>query len=150
MTTAWTAQRMCRPHQVLEHHRRKWSSAHGKTRYSPFIKKKSIAAFRHKFLLILIVRLRRFLWRYFNDKCPERIIVMRECNKCIRLQDSLHSHTKQMHSLSLDQTLGLHVCAQTLYSLLDLMLPEAQPRVWAMGIHRQKQHKSAHKTMDVM
>ncbi len=41
-------------------------------------------------------------------------------------------------SLSLDQTLGLRVRAQNLYSLLDLMLPEAQPGVWAMGIHRQK------------
>ncbi len=36
--------------------------------------KKSIAAFRHDFLLILIVCLRQFLWSYFNDKCPERII----------------------------------------------------------------------------
>ncbi len=34
----------------------------------------SIIAFRHDFLLVLIVRLRRFLWSYFNDKCPERII----------------------------------------------------------------------------
>ncbi len=36
--------------------------------------KKSIAAFRHDFLLILIVCLRRFLCSYFNDKCPQRII----------------------------------------------------------------------------
>ncbi len=100
MTTAWTAQRMCGPHQGLEHHRRKWSSAHGKTRYSPFIKKKTIAAFRHDFLLILIVRLRRFQWRNFNEKCPERIIVMRERNICLRSQNSLHSYTKQMLSLS--------------------------------------------------
>ncbi len=74
---------------------------------------------------------------------------MRECKKCIRSQNSLHFHTKQMRALSLDQTLGLRVRAQNLYSLLDLMLPEAQPGVWAMGIHRQK-HKSAHKTTDVM
>ncbi len=33
--------------------------------------KKSIAAFIHDFLLILIVCLRRFLCSYFNDKCPE-------------------------------------------------------------------------------
>ncbi len=61
-------------------------------------KKKKLAPFRQDFLLILIVRLRRFLWRYF--KCPEHIIVMRERNKCLRSQDSLHSHTKQMRSLS--------------------------------------------------
>ncbi len=52
-------------------------------------------------------------------------------------------------ALSLDQTLGLRVRAQNLYSLLDLMFTEAQPGVRAMGIHWQK-HKSAHKTTDVM
>ncbi len=70
------------------------------TIFSFHLKKKKLAPFRHDFLLILIVRLRRFLWRYFNDKCPERIIVMRERNKCLRSQDSLHSHTKQMRFLS--------------------------------------------------
>ncbi len=55
--------------------------------------KKPIAVIRHDFLLILIVRLMKFLWGYINDKCPERIIVMRERNNV-----SLHSHTKQMLS----------------------------------------------------
>ncbi len=134
MTTAWTAQSMCGP-QVLEHHRRKWSSAHGLTRYSPFIKKKKkLAPFRHDFLLILIVRFRRFLWRYFDDKCPERIIVMRERSSVSahRILFTLTQNRCALSlSLSLDQTLGIRVCAQTLYSLLDLMLPEAQPGVWA-------------------
>ncbi len=34
-----------------------------------------------------------------------------------------------MRSLSLNQTLGLRVHIQTLYTLLDLMLPEVQPEV---------------------
>ncbi len=123
MTTAWTAQSMCGAHQVLEHHRRKWSSAHGLTRYSPFIKKKKkkkLAPFRHDFLLILIVRFRRFLWRYFDDKCPERIIVMRERSSvsACRILFTLTQNRCAL-SLSLDQTLGLRVHAQTLYSLLD-------------------------------
>ncbi len=71
------------------------------TIFSFHLKKKKV---RHDFLIILIVRLRRFLWRYFNDKCPERIIVMRERNKCLRSQDSLHTHTKQMRSLSLSRS----------------------------------------------
>ncbi len=59
------------------------------------------------------------------------------------------SHKTDALSLSLDQTLGLCVRAQNLYSLLDLMLPKEQPGLWAMGIHRQK-NKSPHKTTDVL
>lgn len=55
--------------------------------------------------------------------------------------DSLHSHTKRKHSLS------VNVCTQTLSSLLDLMWPEAQP-LCSVGIHQQK-HKLVHKPMNV-
>ncbi len=55
---------------------------------------------RYIVLLILIVRLRRFLWRYFNDKCPERI-VMRGHKSLPSQVDSLHSHTKRTRFLSL-------------------------------------------------
>ncbi len=61
----------------------------------------------------------------------------------------LFTLTQNRCALSLDQTLGLCVRAQNLYSLLDLMLPEEQPGLWAMGIHRQK-NKSPHKTTDVL
>ncbi len=53
---------------------------------------------------------------YFNDKCPERIIVMRERNKCLRSQDSLHSHTKQMRSLSRSDIRPTCVCSNLILS----------------------------------
>ncbi len=93
-------------------------------------KKKTIAAFRHDFLLILIVRLRRFLWRYFNDKCPERIIVMREQNKCLRSQDSLHSHIKQMRSLSRSDIRPTCVCSNL---ILSPGFNVARSATWSVG-----------------
>ncbi len=81
-------------------------------------------------------------------ECPERIIVMREQQMSPLTGFSSLSH--KTHALSIsNQTLGLRVRAQNLYSLLDLMLPEAQPGVLEMGIHRQK-HKLVHKMTDVM
>ncbi len=65
------------------------------------INKYLIAAFRHDFLLSLIVRLRRFLWRYFNEKCPERIIVMRELNSSLLAVFSSLSHKTDVLSLSI-------------------------------------------------
>lgn len=57
--------------EMVEHRRKN-------TRYSPFdlTNKQLIPAFRHNFLLFFIVHLR--LWRYFNYKCREHIIVTRE------------------------------------------------------------------------
>ncbi len=96
------------PTEMVEHTRKN-------TIFSIHLKKK-LAPFRHDFLLILIVRLWQFLWRYFNDKCPERIIVMRERNKCLRSQDSLHSHTTQMLSLSRSDIRLTCVCSNLILS----------------------------------
>ncbi len=65
------------------------------------INKYLIAAFRHDFLLSLIVRLRRFLWRYFNEKCPECIIGMRELNSSLLAVFSSLSHKTDALSLSI-------------------------------------------------
>ncbi len=64
-------------------------------------------------------------------ECPERI-VMREQQMSPFTGFSSLSH--KTHALSIsNQTLGLRVRAQNLYSLLDLMLPEAQPGVRGNG-----------------
>ncbi len=90
--------------------------------------KKSIAAFRHDFLLILIVCLRRFLCSYFNDKCPQRIIAYA---KGKYLCSQVDSFPPTENVLSIGQI--LHVCAQKLSSLLSLINTTC-----SVGIHWQK------------
>ena len=88
--------------------------------------KKSIAVFRHDYLHLFIVYLRLCLWRYFNDKCRERIQVMREHKSLNSQADFLHSRTEldarsQIYSLrllsALAQTLRVHAQTQNLYLL---------------------------------
>ncbi len=90
--------------------------------------KKSIAAFRHDFLLILIVCLRRFLCSYFNDKCPQRIIAYA---KGKYLCSQVVSFPLTENVLSISQI--LHVYAQKWSSLLSLI-----NTTWSVGIHWQK------------
>ncbi len=75
--------------------------------------KKSMEAFRHDFLLLL-------LRSYFNDKCPERIISCKSASNA-RAQTSpltggfpfIHSHRKRMRSLSVRH----YMCALKNYLL---------------------------------
>ncbi len=90
-----------------EHHRWKWTSAHGKTQYSPFIltdKKKIVAAFRHDFLIV-IVCLRPFLWPYFNDKCPERIVMRGRISSLSHKMDALRNINKRIWQTDVNQYL---------------------------------------------
>ncbi len=73
--------------------------------------KKIDAAFRHDFLLILIDRLRLFLWCYFNDKCHECISVMGWRIK-IREHKSLLSQVVSLHSNNKTDALSFgYMCA---------------------------------------
>ncbi len=68
--------------------------------------KKSMEALRHDFLLL-------FLWSYFNDKCPERIIACKSANLSAGRWIPIHSHRKRTRSLSVRH----YMCALKNYLL---------------------------------
>ncbi len=98
---------MCVPQQVNKHHWQKSSSTHWKIQYAPFFfnqLKKSMQLSDTTFILFNSC-LRWFLWRYFNDKCPECIIVNARAIKCSRtnlfsLRWILFTLTQNVHAFS--------------------------------------------------
>ncbi len=94
--------RMCGPHQVLENHRQEMVERTRKnTTFSFHLKKKSIAAFRHDFLLILIVHRGSFYGVILMTSVQSALLQCESATNVSAHKDSLHSHSKQMRSLSL-------------------------------------------------